>query len=96
MAEQGIAAAGEHRRETATMCREPSVADGVDPSVITTAETAAGSTADRAPRVSDGQQLATGDYPVLAARKARDLRVRTHFFPHSGTKCVRVRIRPAG
>ncbi len=31
---------------------------------------------------------------MLAASKARDLGVRTHFFPHSGTKCVRVRIRP--
>jgi hypothetical protein len=96
MAEQSPGTAGEYRREAATVVREPRVADGVGAAVEGMEDAGAGHTADRAPRVSEGKQLATGDNTVLAASKARDLGVRTHFFPHSGTKCVRVRIRPGG
>jgi hypothetical protein len=50
----------------------------------------------RALGVAELEQLAMRHDPVLSTRQLRQTAMRTHFFPHSGTKCVRAQVLPSG
>lgn len=96
MAERCLPPAGEDGRHAASVVRQIGASDRVDATMHPEQPIGVAGTADGTRRETQPPQLPMRHDPVLTICQLRQGSVRTHFFPHTGDKCVRAKNSPHG